>query len=353
MLGDVVARRDSPLSPNYVKAAGLTPWAVGTLEPVRIAFIGGTYYLGPVAVPLLREAGHEVVVAHSGAHEHPSVHDVEHLHGSRAELLGENGRVERWTPDVLVDTFAPGATSASGDEVVACAKRCGVRSIVAVSSIDVYQHCVDAGMADGSGTVAFPPQPLPIDENAPLRMRPYPGGSAAHDNVAMEAALRRASRATVLRPGAIYGPYPNTRERYFVERIRDGNRTLKMPDRGQQMFHRVAVERVARAIVAAVERAPDGFWACNVVDPYDWTFAGLAAEVARVLAWEWEPVAVPFAEADHPWAAAHPILASDRRLREVLRVEQPNPRDALERTLRWLWEHRSELLPLPGAPSSD
>ena len=315
---------------------------------MRIAFIGGTYYLGPVAVPFLCEAGHEVAVAHSGAHEHPAVENVEHLHGSRGELLGESGPVESWAPEVLVDTFAPGATSAAADALVECAHRCGARQIVAVSSMDVYQHCVDAGMADGSGTVALPAEPIPISEDAPLRTAPYPGGSAAHDNVAMEAALHDAGRVTVLRPGAIYGPYPNARERYFVMRIRDGLRTLKLPDRGQQIFHRVAVERVAGAIVAAVERAPDGFWACNVVDPYDWTFAGLAAEVARMLEWDWVPVAVPFAEADHPWATAHPIFASDRRLRDVLGVDEPDPLAALERTLRWLWEHRTELPPLPS-----
>ena len=56
---------------------------------MRVAFIGGTHYVGPVTVPLLLEASHEAVVAHSGAHEHPSVADVEHLHGSRDELLAE------------------------------------------------------------------------------------------------------------------------------------------------------------------------------------------------------------------------------------------------------------------------
>src|SRR4029453_18820332 len=83
----------------------------------------------------------------------------------------------------------------------------------------------------------------------------------------MEAALGHAPRLTVVRPGAIYGAYRNTRERYFVERVRDGIHELKLPDRGQQIFHAVAVERVGRGIVAALEYAPGGFWACNVVDP--------------------------------------------------------------------------------------
>jgi nucleoside-diphosphate-sugar epimerase len=312
---------------------------------MRVAFVGGTHYLGPVAVPLLLEAGHQVVVAHSGAHEHPAVTAVEHLHGSRDALLAEDGLIEGWSPDVLVDTFDPGATPEKGRALSRCASRCRAAQVVAVSSMDVYAHCVHAGVGDGSGIVAMPPQPFPISEEAPLRGMPYPGASAEHDNVAMEAALEGVRRITVLRPGAIYGPFPNTRERYFVERVRLGDRELKLPDRGQQIFHRVAVERVGRAITAALEHAPDGFWACNVVDPYDWSFAGLAGEVGRLLDWEWHPVEVPFGEADHPWATAHPIIGSDVRLREVLRVEKPDPREALAETIGWLWEN-SDPLPL-------
>jgi nucleoside-diphosphate-sugar epimerase len=320
---------------------------------MRVAFIGGTYYVGPVAVPLLLRANHEVVVAHSGVHEHPSVADVEHLHGSREELLAEGGVIERWSPGVLVDTFAGGATAEKSRVLSACAQRCGAAQIIVVSSMDVYAHCIHAGLADGSGIVTMPPQSLPITEDASLRIGPYPGASPGHDNVAMEAALEGLARMTVLRPGAIYGPYPNTRERYFVERVRDGVHNLKFPDRGQQIFHRVAVERVGRAIVAAIEHAPNGFWACNVVDPYDWTFAGLAGQVGRLLDWDWNPVEVPFKDEDQPWAAAHPIFGSDYRLREILEVREPDPRAALADTIEWLWQHRDQLPALPTtAPAS-
>ncbi|HEX6702146.1 MAG TPA: NAD-dependent epimerase/dehydratase family protein [Gaiellaceae bacterium] len=309
---------------------------------MRVAFVGGTHFVGPVAVPLLAEAGHEVVVAHTGGHEHPAVADVEHLHGEYDDLLDEDGAVAAWSPQAIVTTFPGGATAAMAQALGACAARCGAGQIVVVSSCDVYEHSVHAGIGDGSGVVPLPPQPIPIDEDAPLRTRPYPGGSLEHDNVAMEQALHGCDRITVLRPGAIYGPFPNTRERYFVDRVRDGIHELELPDRGQQIFHRVAVGRVGRAIVAALDRAPDGFWACNVVDPYDWTFAGLAGEVARLLDWEWELVEVPFAEADHPWATAHPILASDTRLRFTLGVDAPDPREALAETIAWLWENREQ-----------
>jgi hypothetical protein len=56
-----------------------------------------------------------------------------------------------------------------------------------------------------------------------------------------------------------------------VERISRGEHRLELPDGGAQHWHRVAVDRVGAAVAAALERAPGGFWACNVVDPYDWS----------------------------------------------------------------------------------
>jgi nucleoside-diphosphate-sugar epimerase len=310
---------------------------------VRVVFLGGTRFVGPVAIRHLRDAGHEVAVAHSGAHEPSVLVDIEHLHGTRKELLAIDGPVQSWRPDAVVDTFAGGATAEKAAALASCATRAGAGHIVAVSSMDVYQYCVDAGLGDGSGVIALPHQPLPLDETAPLRRGPYPGGSAEHDNVAMEAALHDCGRVTVLRPGAIYGPHPEVREWFLVERICRGERRLELPDGGAQFWHRVAVDRVGAAVTAALDRAPDGFWVCNVVDPYDWSYAGLAAEIAALLDWEWEPVRVAFNETDHPWQTAHPVLCSDRRLREVLGVSAPDPRGALADTVHWLWDHREQL----------
>jgi len=309
---------------------------------MRVVFVGGTRFVGPVAVRHLREAGHEVAVAHSGAHESPAVIDVEHLHGTREQLLACDGPVESWRPDAAVDTFAGGATGEKAAALASCAARAGAGHIVAISSIDVYQYCVDAGLGDGSGAIALPRQPLPLDESAPLRCRPYPGGSAEHDNVAMEAALHECGRVTVLRPGAIYGPHPEVRERLLVERICRGERRLELPDGGAQFWHRVAVDRVGAAVTAALESSPNRLWACNVVDPYDWSYAGLAAEIAALLDWEWEPVRVAFNEADHPWQTAHPVFCSDRRLRETLGVSAPDPRQALAETVHWLRDHHTQ-----------
>lgn len=310
---------------------------------MRVMFMGGTAYVGPVAVPMLAAAGHVVAIAHTGRHEHPAVADVEHLHGDRPDLLAQGGPVESWRPDAIVDTFGGGASADKAIALAACARRAGAGHIVAISSADVYQHCVEAGLGDGSGAIALPRQQLPIPESALLREGPYPSASPGHDNVAMERALHDAGAVTSLRPGTIYGPNRWSREWSIVRLVHAGVHRLLLPVAGTQLFHRVAIERVGHAIVAALEHPPTGFWACNVVDPYDWTYAGLAARVGDLLNWEWEPEVVPFEKGLHPWSLRHPVLCCDRRLREALCVNGPDPATALAEAVAWMWDHRDEL----------
>lgn len=313
---------------------------------MRVVVVGGTKFVGPAAVTQLAAAGHEVAVAHSGAHEHTAVESVEHLHGDRGSLLGVGGAIEGWRPEVLVDTFAGGATTQKAQQLGECAARTGAR-VVAISSMDVYQHGVDSGVANGDGLLAMAVDPIPLREDARRRVGPYPGGSPAHDNVAMEDALERAGcPAFVLRPGAIYGPHPSTREWTLVRRIALGDGHLPLPDGGVQVFHRVALDRLAGAILAAAEQPTNGLQVCNVVDPVDWDYSGLARRIGEILDWDWEPQKVAFEATDHPWQTGHPVLGSDRRLRETLGVgaDQPDPDDALRETIEWLWEHRETIL---------
>lgn len=307
---------------------------------MRVLLIGGTGPVGVSALPHLVKAGHSVAVAHTGAHEPPAADAAEHLHGWREELLSERGAVERWRPEALVDSFPGGATAAKARELGAVAERCGARRVVAISSMDVYRHCAAAGV-DEQEPLDLPLDALPLHEDAPRR--PSRGEDAAHDNVAMEDALGGAEAVTVLRPGAIYGPFLHPRvfrEWYLVGRVARGERELPLPDGGTQLFHRVAAERVGRAVAAALERAPAGRWECNVGDPRDFTFGALAALVAERLGWEWEPVRVAWDEGDHPWNVRHPIFTDTTRLRETLGVTEPDPVAATEAQIDWLWENR-------------
>ena len=315
---------------------------------MRVLLIGGTGPVGLSALPHLLEAGHTVAVAHTGAHEPAGATEVEHIHGSREQLLRERGAVERWRPDALVDSFPGGATAAKAHELGAVAERCGTGRLVAISSMDVYRHCAAAGVDDHE-PLELPLDPMPIREDA--ARRPPRRADAAHDNVAMEDALTGPQAVTVLRPGAIYGPFLHPRvlrEWYLVGRVARGERKLPLPDGGTQLFHRVAAERVGRAVAAALERAPAGRWECNVGDPRDFTFGALAALVAERLSWDWEPVRVAWDEGDHPWNVRHPIITDTTRLRETLGVTEPDPVAATEAQIDWLWENRERAGALPG-----
>jgi nucleoside-diphosphate-sugar epimerase len=312
---------------------------------MRVVFIGGTGPLGQGAIPHVLEGGHEVAVAHSGGHEPPALTHVEHLHGDRAALLAARGPVKRWKPDVVVDSFPGGATAKKAAQAGALTERVGAAQIVAISSMDVYRHCANAAV-DDNPPAELTEDWLPLSEDAPRRTGPSPHRGDAHDNVAMEDALRGAPRLTVLRPGAIYGPHLHRhvlREWYLVGKVARGERTLDLPEGGTQLFHRVSLDRVGRAVAAAIERAPEGRWACNVGDPRDLTFGGLANLVAQELDWSWEPRHVGWADSDHPWNVRHPVVTDVTRLRDVLGVAEPDPVEATREQLRWLWEHRDEV----------
>ena len=307
---------------------------------MRIAFLGGAGPVGEASVPRLLAAGHDVLVAHTGRHEPSAVAAAEHVHGERADVLP---LVRRWRPSVVVDTFAGGATAAKGLQLSRLAERIGVRQVVAISSMDVYEHCADAGV-DDARVLELSRHAVPLSEHAALRS-PHPTGTP-HDNLAMERALGGAAIVTTLRPGAVYGPSATLHDRFLREwhlvgMVHRGERRLALPDGGTQLFHRVALERVGRAIHAAIERGAGG--PINVGDPNDLSYGALAGLVGERLGWTWEIEHVRWPDGDHPWNVRHPVLCDTTRLRTELGVTEPDPRSATLATVDWLWQHREEL----------
>lgn len=65
--------------------------------------------------------------------------------------------------------------------------------------------------------------------------------------------------------------------------------------------------------------------------------------MADRLGWEWEIEPVPWDACDHPWNVRQPVIADTSRLREVLGVSEPDPREATLAQIDWLWENRAEL----------
>jgi nucleoside-diphosphate-sugar epimerase len=77
--------------------------------------------------------------------------------------------------------FTGGATARKARALAACAKRAGAEHVIVASSMDVYQHRVNAGLGDDSQALAVPRDPIPLPETATLRLGPYPGAEPGHD----------------------------------------------------------------------------------------------------------------------------------------------------------------------------
>ncbi len=314
---------------------------------MRVLFLGGTGPVGHATVPLLVAGGHELALAHSGRHQPPEPERIEQLLGERSELLAADGPVERWAPEVVIDTFAGGATAAKAAELGRIAERTGLQQLIAISSIDVYRQAAEAGIDDHE-VVELARGPIPIREDAPKREPHSTEAGAAHDNLLMEAALEGAPRVTILRPGAIYGSHPHprvAREWFLVSKVAAGDRRLELPLGGTQLFHRVALDTCWRRDHRRDRASSSRMLGVQRLRPEAAHLRGARARsrgCARLGSGSSEPVEWQ-PDNDHPWGVRHPVVADTARLEQVLGVLEPDPHSATVAQIEWLWANRESL----------
>ena len=285
----------------------------------RSAFIlGGTGQIGRAAAARLAERGFDVTLA---ARSDPG--DLEH----RFVLVdrGEPGSLEAAVgePDVLVDVIP--FTRADAEQVVALAGRVG--SVVAISSAAVY---------------GWENLPVPIPERHPT-VEPGDDDYATRKR-AVELTLldSRELRATIVRPGAVHGPYARqAREWYFVKRALDGRRVVVLAHRGASRFHTTSVANLAELIRLAAERPGRRVFNCG--DPRPPTALEIGRAVGAAMAHEWTEVLLPGEEqggvGDHPWNVSHPFVLDmvEAEIELGYRPVTSYPR-AVRATVDWLVE---------------
>jgi len=180
---------------------------------MRILMIGGTRFIGAHTVRRLHDAGAEVVVFHRGTSTNPVLPDVEHVLDPGAEypVTAFPDRLRRdW--DVVIHMVAMGRADA--DAAVRMFEG-RTQRLVMISSCDVYR-------AYGRLTKSEPgpPEPVPLNEDAPLRSVLYPyremeaqlGAFArTYEKTLAEEAVRGARELdwTILRLPKVYGPGDN------------------------------------------------------------------------------------------------------------------------------------------------
>ncbi|MFJ4080608.1 NAD-dependent epimerase/dehydratase family protein [Streptomyces iakyrus] len=309
----------------------------------RAVVIGACGQIGSPAVQALARDGWEVTAVSRGggrAEDWPGEVRTRRLDreddAALGSLIGEGC-------DLVVDLVAYGARHAR--QLTGLAGRIG--SAVVVSSVSVYEDGEGRGFDTMGEPGGLPRYPVPIGEDQVT----VPPGDASYSTgkVALERELLAAADrlpVTVLRPGAIHGPYsPLPRELYFVKRNLDGRRRRVLAFRGESLFHTSAARNIAELIRLAA--ALPGSRVLNACDPLPPTVADIGAAVDAVMGVETETVLLDgpaqASVGSSPWSVELPVVcdmsAAERELgyRPVVSY-----RDSLPETVAWLTRRLSE-----------
>jgi len=302
------------LGAPWIRDAFATPWQDAAItelmlrhqpmaaekaeEPMKILVLGGTAFLGPACVELLRARGHEVTLFNRGrtnAHLYP---DLEQIHGDRRD--GHEALAGRkW--DVVLDTSAyyPRVVNGAMDVLAG-----NVDHYVLISTVSVYSRFDERGIDED-----FPVGTIEDETTEDITGESYGPLKALCERAAYD---RMPGRVTVVRPGLIVGPMDRTdRFTYWPVRVERGGELLapNSPDQGIQVVDvrdlaafitKCSEEKVAGTYNATSD--PERFTIGDLLDTSkqisgsDATFTWVSPEFLEeqeVAAWSEMPVWMP------------------------------------------------------------
>ena len=281
-----------------------------------VLFVGGGRFIGRHAVERFRDAGYDVTILTRGEHENPFAADdgVSRIQGDRTDEDALAEAAEAVDPDVVVDLVAY-----HPDEV-----RTATRVF---ADVEAYVY-VSSGAAYGveevpkrEGETGLHPC---SDEQATDDSRETYGPRKAEGDRAVFDAAERGVNAMSVRPTVVYGPHDYTRRfDYWVQRVANYDRVL-VPGDGSSLWHLVAVENVARALLTVAEEGSPG----EAYNAGDWTLLPLAeivetiedaldTEVEIVTAGERELAAGDLEPTDVPLYRERPHVLDTHKLRSL------------------------------------
>jgi UDP-glucose 4-epimerase len=302
---------------------------------VRVVVLGGTRFIGRASVEELAAAGHDLLLVHRGELEPDGMPAAEHLHCDRAELAGHRTELAGFRPDAVLDCRALTRREAE----IALEALPKVERRVVISSIDVYR-------AFGALNNDHETDPVPLDEESPVRSERYPYRGKLpdrddYDKLDVED-VYLSRGAMVLRLPMVYGERDyQRREDFILRRVRAGRARIPFGS-GSWLACRVYVRDVARAARLAIEndRVSGVFnvcedrtysmrmWARMILDA-----AGSTAELVRV-----PDEALPDDLKETGTLLQH-IPATARKAREVLGWTTSDPMETLRKAVRWHLEN--------------
>ncbi len=299
---------------------------------MRIVVLGGTRFIGRAIVEELAAAGHELLIAHRGVLEPDGLPAAQHLHADRMELPAHRSALAEFRPDAAIDCRALTRLDA---QTAVDSMPAGIR-LVAISSLDVYR-AFDA-LNDDRET-----DPVPLDEDSPVRAERYPyrgkaPGMDDYDKLDVEDTyLPRGG--TALRLPMVYGERDyQRREEFILRRVRAGRKRIPF-GAGMWLACRAYVRDVARGARLALESPSTAGMALNLCE--DRTFSMTMWSRMILEAAGAEAVLVRVADAALPedleptGTMTQHIAATAHRARTLLGWTTSDPMETLRTTVRW------------------
>ncbi len=242
-------------------------------KPLKILFLGGTGFLGPATVDILKANGHEVTLFNRGNREElfpglelikgNRITDIEPgLEPLKAEV--EKGR--RW--DAVIDTASVHTWTENSAEVLKDA----ADQYVYISSLSAYASMGGEGRKEDDELAQMPDEIADGIDRLPYDMNYY-GAVKARSEAAAERHFP--GKATVIRPGLIVGPRDFThRFTYWPYRVRQGGEVLAPGSETDPVMF-IDVRDLAAFLVRTIEDKSMGVYNANGPVPGDMTIGKL------------------------------------------------------------------------------
>jgi nucleoside-diphosphate-sugar epimerase len=303
---------------------------------LKVIVLGGTRFIGRAIVEELAGAGHDVLIVHRGNLEPDDLVPVQHLHAERMDLVAHREELAAFHPEAAIDCRALTRNEA---EIAISALPASVRLVV-VSSLDVYR-------AFGAVNEERETDPVPIDEDSPVRPNRYPYRGKVPDRYDYDKLdvedVYLPQGATSVRLPMVYGPHDyQLREEFILRRVRAGRTRIPF-GAGMWLACRGYVKDIARGIHLALKNPAAAGQVFNLCEDRTYSMrlwsrmildaAGSDAELVRV-ADEHLPE-----DLKSTGTMTQHIAASARKARSMLGWTTSDPEESLRTTVRWHLAH--------------
>ena len=261
---------------------------------------------------------------------------VQHLHADRTELVAHRDELAAFRPDAAVDCRA---LTRADSEIAISALPAGIRLVV-ISSLDVYR-------AFGAVNEERETDPVPIDEDSPVRHNRYPyrgkmPGMDDYDKLDVED-VYLSHGATSLRLSMVYGERDyQLREEYILQRVRAGRSRIPF-GAGMWLTCRAYVRDIARGVDFVLNTPAAAGQVFNLCEDRTYSMrlwsrmilaaAGSDAELVHV-ADELLPE-----DLKATGTMSQHIAASAHKARSMLGWTTSDPEESLRTTVRWHLAH--------------